>query len=190
MIIKQYLPFRFSREGYLPDQLYLRFFDGNTEECQKQLSDKQKTAHYHLSVDGTITALTPLSAAANFLGSIYGGKEEEISPARRGILILIEGKTKSITKFQLEPLIRLLKMVQKEVLRIYGERFDFCRKTVICDENLPLEDILEQGLFQGEEKTLFRVQTGNNRTRQDAEDSIERLQRAGIAAYITEVTYR
>lgn len=188
MIIKQYLPFRFSREGYLPDRLYLQFFDGNAEECQNILSGQKKTAHYHLSADGTITALTPLSAATNLLGSISGGSDDTISPARRGILILIEGRTKTLTKSQQEPLIRLLKMVQKEVLRIYGERFDFCRKAVICDENLPLEDILEQGLFQGGEKTLFRVQTGNYRTRRDAEDSIERLQRAGIAAYITEVT--
>lgn len=188
MIIKQYLPFRFSREGYLPDRLYLQFFDGNAEECQKQLSDKSKTAHYHLSADGTVTALTPLSAAANMLGAIYDGNNDEVSPARRGILILIEGKKKSLAEFQQEPLIRLLKRIQKEVLRIYGERFDFCRKAVICDENLPLEDILEQGLFQEEERTLFRVQTGNYRTRRDAEDSVERLQRAGIAAYITEVT--
>ncbi len=188
MIIKQYLPFRFSREGYLPHRLHLQFFDGNAETCQKQLSESKKTAHYHLSTDGTITALTPLSAAANMLGAIHNGNEDSISSARRGILILIEGKSKSLTNQQQEPLIRLLKGIQKEVLRIYGERFDFCRKTVICDENLPLEDILEQGLFQGEERTLFRVQTGNYRTRRDAEDSVERLQRAGIAAYITEVT--
>ena len=39
----------------------------------------------------------------------------------------------AITKF---------KNIQKEILRIYGEPFDFCRKTVICDKNLPLEELL------------------------------------------------
>ncbi len=188
MIIKHYLPFRFSREGVLPDRLYLQFFDGNREECQRRLSDKKKTAHYHLSADGTVTALAPLSSAANWLGAVNGKPEDEFSPPRRGILILIEGSTNALTEDQKEPLIRLLKGIQKEILRIYGERFDFCRKTLLCDDDLPVEELLEQGLFQGEHRTLFRVQTGNYRTRRDAEDSIERLQRAGIAAYITEVS--
>lgn len=191
MIIKQYLPFRFSREGYLPDRIYLQFFDGDAQTCQAQLSDNKKTAHYHLSQDGTVTALTPISGAANLLGPIYDGQAEkdEVSPARRGILILMEGNNRSLSEDQMEPLIRLLKGIQKEIFRIYGERFDFCRKTVICDGKIPLEELLDRGLLQGEEKTLFRVQTGNYRNRRDAEDSVERLQRAGIAAYITEVTY-
>lgn len=187
MIIKEYLPFRFSREGYLPDRMILQFFDGNRDHCKKVLSEKKKTAHYHLSADGIITALSPLSGAANLLGPIFEeGLEHPISDARRGILILVEGK-QALTKEQKEPLIRLLKNIQKEILRIYGEPFDFCRKTVICDKNLPLEELLEYGLYQRDDRTVFRVQTGNYRTYRDAEESVVRLQRAGIAAYITEV---
>ncbi len=189
MIIKQYLPVRFSREGYIPDRIYLQFFDGDEQICQTQLSERNKTAHYHLSKEGTVTALTPISGAANLLGPLGDrqGIQGSVSPARRGILILIEGAEPLLSEEQREPLIRLLKGIQKEVLRIYGERFNFCRDTVLCDKDLPLEDLLDRGLFQGEEKTLFRVQTGSYRNRRDAEDSVERLQRAGIAAYITEV---
>lgn len=191
MIIKRYLPFRFSREGYIPDRIYLQFFEGTVEDCEKHLSDRNKTAHYYLSEDGTVTVLTPVSGAANLLGPLGDpqGLQGSVSPARRGILILIEGNGSSLSEPQREPLIRLLKGIQKEVLRIYGERFNFCRDTVICDKEIPLEDLLDRGLFQGEEKTLFRVQTGSYRNRRDAEDSVERLQRAGIAAYITEVKY-
>lgn len=186
MIIKRYLPFRFSREGYLPDRLHLQFFDGSAEQCEEQLTKRNKTAHYHLSKDGTVTALTPISAAANLLGAIHQTpKSEEISPARRGILILIEGT--SLCQEQTEPLIRLLKGIQKEFRRIYGESFPFCRENLVWQEPLPVEELLEQGFLPGDFRALFRVQTGTYKSQKDAEDSIERLQRAGIAAYVTEV---
>ncbi len=191
MIIKQYLPFRFSREGYIPDRLHLQFYEGGASVCEEDLLCRKKTAHYHLSTDGTVTALTPLSAAANLLGPAgeLMAPVKETPEARRGILILIEGKDRQLSEEQKEPLIRLLKGIQKEVIRIYGETFPFCRKAVTADRELPLEELLDQGLLQREDRTLFRVQTGNYRTRKDAEDSVERLQRAGIAAYITEVRY-
>lgn len=190
MIIKQYLPFLFSREGYIPDRIVLKFCDNSEESCRKDLETRKKTAHYYLASDGCITALTPLSAAANLLGSVgeTGEKSQEIPQGRRGILILMEGDGK-LSEEQKTPLIRLLKTVQKEVLRIYGQNFDFCRETLLTDPNvtLPLEEILDEGLYRGRERSLFRVQTGSYRHRKDEEDSIERLQRAGIAAYITEV---
>ena len=186
MIIKRYLPFRFSREGYLPDRLHLQFFDGSAEQCEEQLTARNKTAHYHLSKEGIITALTPISAAANLLSAIQEVPgSEEPSPARRGILILIEGN--ALCPEQTEPLLRLLKGIQKEFRRIYGESFPFCRGNLVYNESLPVEELLEQGFFPGDSRTLFRVQTGTYKNRKDAEESIQRLQRAGIAAYVTEV---
>ncbi len=188
MIIKDYLPFRFSREGYVPDRLYLQFFDGNSSECFRHLSEQKKTAHYHLAKDGTVTVLTPLSSAANLLGPIRDNKNDTpVSAARRGVLILAEGTEGILCDEQRDPLIRLLKRIQKEVLRIYGERFPLCHQGFFCDGKFSPEDLLEEGILPEEEKTLFRVQTGSYQNRRDAEDRVEQLQRAGIAAYITEV---
>ncbi len=181
MIIKQYLPFRASREGWIPDRLYVQFIPQDATQLSEELTRRTKTVHYHLSNDGTVTALTPLSAAATYLNQT---EDTEDSPAKRGILVMIQGE--KITEEQREPLLRLLKGIQKEILRIYGEAFPFCRERIRSDRELSPE-ILELGYLEPKNPLLFRVQTGNYRTRKDAEDSVERLQKAGIAAYITEV---
>lgn len=189
MIIKQHLPFRYSREGFVPNRIVLQFHEQTAEICREMLLKTKKTAHFYLAENGCITAFTPLFAAANLLGPV-GSSEPDTSQCaipRGGILILIEGKDKKLSDEQKEPLIRLLKKIQKEVLRIYGERFIFSRESLCTDGDLPLEELLDLGNYQGEERTLFRVQTGSYRHRKDAEDSIERLQKAGIAAYISEV---
>lgn len=190
MIIKQYLPFRFSREGCIPDRIFLQFCGETAAVCEEILLSRKKTAHFYLAKDGCVMAFTPLSAAANLLGPTGEPAPEmpQFPAARRGILILIEGKEKILSEEQKEPLIRLLKGIQKEILRIYGEKFAFCRGSLCSDtDTLPLDELLDQANFRGEERVLFRVKTGNYRHRRDAEDSVERLQRAGIAAYITEV---
>ena len=188
MIIKQYHPFRVSREGYIPDRLHLKFFEGNAEECLEQLSRRQKSAHYHVAVDGTVTALSPLSAAATVLSSLWEGEaEDEVSAARRGILILIESNGRALSEAQAEPLFRLLKSIQKQIIRIYGEPFSFCREALFCEEGMSAVDLLEQGYLPWDDRRVFRVQTGTYRSRREAEDHVQRLQRAGIAAYVTEV---
>ena len=180
MMIKRYLPFRFSREGYVPNRLHLKFVAGDGDFWEKELSQKKKTAHYHLAKDGTVTVFSPLSSAATLLGplQISAANREQVSEARRGILILVESNDCRCTEEQMQPLIRLLKGIQKEIFRIYAEPFDLCRDRIFCDGDLCLEEVLELS---------YRVKTGNYRTRTDAENGVERLQRAGIAAYIEEV---
>ncbi len=185
MIFKQYLPFRFSRDGWIPNRLRLHFVKGSAQAWETELNHIKKTAHYYMAKDGTVTALTPLSAAATYLGSLAKGED---SPGKQGILVLIEGE--ECSKEQQESLLRLLKRIQQEVLRIYGEPFPFCRERITADGTLPLEELLEEGYVVPEDQTLYRVQTGTYRTKDLAEDSIERLQKAGIAAYITEVKYQ
>lgn len=189
MIIKNYLPFRFSREGCIPDRLILRPCKEDAQACFHQLREQKKTAHYHLGKDGSITALTPLSCAANLLGPTGTDPDpqgQEIPLARRGILILTEGER--LCEEQWEPLIRLLKRIQKEQLRIFGEAFPFCRRTLLCDPNrYKAELLLELGLCKTEGPLRFRVQTGCYGSRQDAEERVNLLSQAGIAAYITEV---
>lgn len=187
MIVKRRLPFRHSREGYAPDRLYLRFCPATAEETEKELIRTQKTAHYYLSADGTVTDFAPLSTAANHLSPLFPEGMEEVSPARRGILILIEGK--KLNRAQKEPLIRLLKGIQKEVFRIYGFPFPFRRNALFAEGGLPIEELLEEGYLPREDRKLYRVQTGCYRSRREAEERIEGLGTAGIAAYITEINY-
>lgn len=192
MIIKQYLPFRFSREGCIPDRIVLKRCDQSAEECIAQLTEGKKTAHFHLGNDGCITALTPLSCAANLLGPTGrdpAPESNEFPLGRRGILILTECRDSALREEQKEPLVRLLKRIQKEVLRIYAVRFPFCRDALIQDPT-PLystEELLEQALYCSDRARVFRVLTGSYRNRRDAEESVQRLSSAGIAAYITEV---
>ena len=183
MMIKQYLPFRFSRDGWIPDRLRLHSIQGSADEWEKELIHKKKTIHYHVAADGTVTALTPLSAAATYRNNASKDHEN----GKREVVILIEGD--ACSKEQADALLRLLKAVQKEILRIYGQPFPLSRSRTVCDGSFPLEELLEFGYVEPQEKTVYRVQTGNYRSRADAEDSVERLQKAGIAAYITEVAY-
>lgn len=189
MIIKQHLPFRYSREGCIPDRILLRPCAQNREECRNELEKQKKTAHFHLSAEGTVTALTPLSAAANLLGPTGidpAPQSKDLPHARRGILILIEGE--GLKNGQKEPLIRLLKGIQKEFFRIYGEVFPFRRSNLICDPTVYCaEELLEEGIFCPEDLPRFRVQTGSYRDRREAERKVEALCAAGIAAYVTEV---
>lgn len=191
MIIKQYLPYRFSREGCIPDRIVLRRCDQSAEECIATLTEGKKTAHFHLGLDGCITALTPLSCAANLLGPTGrdpAPESNELPLGRRGILILTECRN-FLSEEQKEPLIRLLKRIQKEALRIYGVRFPFCREGLIQDSTplCPSEELLEQALYCSDTTRVFRVLTGSYRNRRDAEESVQRLSSVGIAAYITEV---
>jgi len=189
LIIKRYLPFRFSREGCIPDRIVLRPCLKNAEECVKELERQRKTAHYHLAEDGTVTALTPLSAAANLLGPTGTDPNpgsRELPAGRRGILILTEGD--GLKQGQKQPLIRLLKSIQKEVFRIYGEAFPFCRRNLLCDPSVfCAEELLEEGVYHPGDLPRFRVQTGSYLDRREAEKKVEALCSAGIAAYITEV---
>lgn len=185
MIIKRHLPFRYSREGCIPDRLFLQFSNETAEETERRLNEEKKTVHFFLGKDGVITAFTPLTQAANELGPSAQTSEDNLSQTRRGILIRIEGT--HWNKAQQEPLFRLIKRIQKEILRIYGEPFSLSRGTVSYPEGFPVEEILELGCWEGERKRLFRVQTGQYQTRRDAEESLERLAQAGIAGYITEV---
>lgn len=185
MIIKRHLPFRYSREGCIPDRLFLQFSNETAEEAERRLKEEKKTVHFFLGKDGVITAFTPLTQAANELGPSAQTPEGDLSRARRGILIRIEGDRWS--RARQEPLLRLIKRIQKEILRIYGESFPLTRETVTYPEGFPIEEILELGRWEGERKRLFRVQTGQYQTRRDAEESLERLAQAGIAGYITEV---
>lgn len=189
MILKHYLPFRFSREGCIPDRIVLRPCKSNGTDCEKELTDRKKAAHYHIARDGCITALTPLSAAANLLGPTGtdpNPSENELPLGRRGILILTEGE--DLGKEQKEPLIRLLKRIQQEIGRIYGSSFPFCRRNLLCDPTAyPTEELLEEGKIPGEGALRFRVQTGSYRLRKEAEERVMLLAAAGIAAYITEV---
>lgn len=189
MMIKRYLPFRISREGYVPNRLHLKFVTGDGDFWEKKLSEQKKTVHYHLAKDGTVTAFSPLSSATTFLGPLQTSlaEREKVSEARRGILILVESDEKNCTEEQAEPLIRLLKGIQKEIFRLYAEPFELSRDRIFCDGEICLEELLELSYLGIPEQTLFRVKTGNYRTRTDAEDSVQRLQRAGIAAYIEEV---
>ncbi len=188
MILKDYLPLRVSREGYIPDRLVFRFYPGTADLCRKECLAKNKTVHYHLSETGTVTALTPISAGATLQGRDPEGQEDGIPPKYRQILILIEGDG-TLKEAQKQPLFRLIKGIQREVLRIYGQPFPFRRENLHWEGMLPVEEILEEGVIVSENRLLYRVQTGNYRSRKDAEDSIFRLQQAGIAAYITEVQY-
>ena len=189
MIIKNYLPFRYMRGGCIPDRLILRPCKEDAETCLRLLREQKKTAHYHLGRDGTVTALTPLSCAANLLGQTGTDPDpqsREIPLARRGILILTEGET--LREEQWEPLLRLIKRIQKEHLRIFGETFPFCRKTLLCDPEIYRPELLlELGVCKTEGPLRFRVQTGCYGSRQDAEERVCLLANAGIAAYITEV---
>ncbi len=193
MIIKEYLPFRYSREGCVPDQIIFKQCKHTAEQCKTNLLDQKRTAHFHIGEDGCITAWTPLSAAANLLGPTGTDPDpasEQLPLARRGILILIETKNGNICKDQWEPLLRLLKRIQKEVFRIYGIPFPFSRNHLILDSDvsIPLETLLEDAVYYPEYSRIFRVLTGSYRNRREAEESIQRLSNAGIAAYITEVT--
>ncbi len=184
---KEYLPHRISREGVLPDRLVLAFYPGGAELCRKECLAKNKTVHYHVSTTGEVTVFTPLSAGANL--HCTGRRErEEISEKCRDILILLEGDGRSNGEEE-EALIRLLKGIQKEFFRLYGQPFPWERKHLICPPSLSAELLLEEGFSPLPSHTLFRVQTGNYRSLRDAEDSVERLQKAGIAAYITEIPY-
>lgn len=191
MIIKQYLPFRFSREGCIPDRIYLQACPRNAEKCREHLDGTRKTAHYHISAEGCVTAFTPLSAAANLLGPTGtdpAPQTEELPSARRGILILAETKTGTISEEQKEPLIRLLKNLQKELFRIYGEPFYLCSHSLCVDPKLiSKEELLEQAYCTLMDAPRFRVQTGCYLHRRDAEEKVEQLTAAGIAAYVTEV---
>ncbi len=187
MIVKRRLPFRHSREGYAPDRIHLRFCQTSADETERELIRTQKTAHYHLSSNGTVTDFAPLSAAANRLSPLFPEGMAEVSPARRGILILIEGK--ELNREQKQPLIRLLKGIQKEVFRIYGFPFPFRRDAFFAEGGLPVEELLEEGYLPREDRKLYRVQTGCYRSRREAEERIEGLSTAGIAAYITEINY-
>ena len=189
MIIKNYLPFRYVREGCIPDRLVLRPCKEDAEACFERLQGQKKTAHFHLGRDGNITALTPLSCAANLLGPTGtdpAPSGQDLPLARRGILILTEGDT--IGEEQRDPLLRLVKRIQKEHLRIFGEAFPFCRKNLLCDPEIYSPDLLlELGACKEEGPLRFRVQTGCYRSRKDAEERVSLLTNAGIAAYITEV---
>ena len=191
MIIKQYLPFRFSREGYIPDRIHLQTCLRDAEKCGEFLKQNRKTVHYHLSEDGSVTALTPLSAAANLLGPTGrdpAPSSEEIPAARRGILILAEAKDGKLSEEQKNSLIRLIKNIQREFLRIYGEPFDLCRRSLrLPPDLLSEEELLEEAYCPVQDTPRFRVQTGSYLHRRDAEEKIEQLTAAGIAAYITEV---
>ena len=189
MILKHYLPFRFSREGCFPDRIVLRPCNKNGEESEKELTEQKKAAHYHLDRNGNVTALSPLSAASNLLGPTGNDPaplENDLPLGRRGILILTEGE--ALCEMQKEPLIRLLKRIQKEIYRIYGHAFPFSRRNILCDPSAyPIEELLEEGYLPPESNTRFRVQTGSYSQRRDAEERVLRLAAAGIAAYITEV---
>ncbi len=189
MTIKNYLPFRYSREGCIPDRMVLRPCNEGAEACINTLTDRKKTAHFHLGTDGTVTALTPISGAANLLGPTGNDPNpsaNDLPMGRRGILILVEGEV--LSEQQTEALIRLLRRIQQEVFRIYGDPFPFSRRNLICDPTFfPVEKLLEDALFQPDDTPRFRVQTGSYRHRRDAEARVEALTQAGIAAYITEV---
>lgn len=192
MMIKDFLPFRYSREGYIPDRIVIRACEEDAKECRDVLCETKKAAHYHLSEEGCVTVLSPLSAGANLLGptgSDPSPNSNEVPTARRSILILAETKNGQLTQHQREALIVLLLAVQKEVLRIYGERFDFRCDALIADPRmLDRTEILERAVLSRGETKRFRVQTGRYRNRKDAEEKIALLTQAGIAAYITEVS--
>lgn len=189
MILKHYLPFRFSREGCFPDRIVLRPCKKNGEGCERELTELQKAAHYHIDKSGCITALAPLSCASNLLGPTGTDPTpagNDLPLGRRGILILTEGE--SLCQMQKEPLIRLLKRIQKEVFRIYGSSLPFSRRALLCDPSVyPVEELLEEGYVPPETNLRFRVQTGCYSLRKEAEERVMRLASAGIAAYITEV---
>ena len=189
MITKNYLPFHYSREGCIPDRLILRPCKEDAETCFSQLQKQENTAHYHLSRNGSITALTPLSYAATLLGPTGtdpNPKGPDFPLARRGILILTEGE--NLCEEQWQPLLRLVQRIQREQIRIYGEPFPFCRRALLCDPKIYRPELLlELGACKPERPLRYRVQTGSYATRQDAEERIMLLAQAGIAAYITEV---
>lgn len=192
MIVKDFLPFRYSREGCIPDRIVIRACGQSAKECRDTLCDTKKAAHYHLSEEGCVTVLSPLSAGANLLGptgSDPSPNSNELPPARRSILILAQTRDGRLGEAQSEPLIRLLQTVQREILRIYGERFDFRCDALIADPRmLDRTEILERAVLSRGETKRFRVQTGSYLHRKDAEEKIALLTQAGIAAYITEVS--
>lgn len=183
MIIKQPLPHRSSREGFLPDRILVRACPEDAALWDSVFRREGRGVHRHVAYDGTVTEFLPLSAAADF----PLGREEGIPLSRRSIVIFVQSSDGTLRPEQLEPLIRLLKRTQKEVYRIYGQALPFRSDTLLCPEAFPKVHLLEEGLLPVCDKKLYRVQTGVYRSLRDAEEHLERLGNAGIAGYITEI---
>ncbi len=182
---KEYLPHRISREGYLPDRMAVQYYPGDKDLCRKECLAKNQTLHYHMASDGGVTVFTPLSAGTNWNISGQKGEGSEIPEKYRTIRILIQGEV--LNEAQKKGLIRLLQGIQREYFRLYGQSFPFARKNLVCPEKFPIEELLEEGQISLAAGELYRVQTGVYRSRRDAEDKIQQLQDAGIAAYIARV---
>ena len=181
---KRYLSRFYSRQGWEPDTVVLRPVSLSAEECRRELERENRCAHYHLSSDGTVTALAPLTSAQTPPTAADGYPYcYPVSEERRAVLILIQtdGDVSTAQREQIKP---LLKQLRKERYKTYGSDTEFFFR----DETGSFgEKELQTTLAKNQIKHLYRVQTGCYLERRRAEESLERLREAGIAGYITAV---
>lgn len=177
---KDDLPFCRQRQGRVPRETVLKAVRETAETCRERLCKEKQNAHFFLGKDGEICRFSALSTAA--------GDQEACGDGKKSILILIESRSAHLTPKQRQSLADLLRRIQEEVLRLYGEPLPFRRtslRMIGLDE--AAEEILEEGAWERRSGKVYRVQTGCYVDWRDAEKSMLRLQQAGIAGYITEV---